>query len=181
MPLVYRVPVLPAAAAISQYLGGMTYCTICWLVSKTPSCMFWFWEFGCVCPTCRYRGSLQLYVCPFVCYTYVCLLTLRKTKEWCQWVASPQKRLTRTMYPWVPTPRHTITPAVCQSRCTNRTMCPWPRAPWSSPLWESRSPRPPTWASAPVPRPLLAGQCSATASPRLWTEISNLIAKVRGQ
>lgn len=83
------------------------------------------------------------------------------------------------MYPWVPTPHHTITQAVCQSRCTKRTMSPWPQAPWSFLPWESRSPHLPTWASAPVPRPLLAGQYPVTANPRLWTEISNPIVKVR--
>lgn len=116
----------------------------------------------------------------FFLWDHACVpIALRKTKEWCQWVASPQKRSTKTTYPWVPTPHHIITQAVCQSQCMNPTMCPWPRALSSSPPWANRSPHPPTWVSVQVQRPLLAGQCSLTASRRLWTEILNLIAKVR--
>lgn len=57
-------------------------------------------------------------------------------------------------------------------------MCPWPQEPWSSPPWESRFLLLLTWASAQVLKPLLEGQCSVTASPRLWIETLNLIAKV---
>ena len=85
------------------------------------------------------------------------------------------------MYPWAPTPHHTITRAVYQSQCMKRTMYPWPQAPWNSPPLGSRSPHLPTWASAPVRRPLPAGQFSVTASPRLSTEIWNQIVKVRGE
>lgn len=109
------------------------------------------------------------------------LVTLRKAKEWCQWVAILQKRSTKTTCLWVPTHRHIITRAVCQSQCTKPTTSPWPQVLWSSHPWENRFLHLPTWDFAQARRPLPAGRCLVSASPHLWTEISNPIAKVSRQ
>lgn len=103
----------------------------------------------------------------------------RKPKEWCQWVDSPQRSSSRTMYPWAQILPLIITREVCRSRCTKPIMFRWPRALWSSPLWVSRSLHLLTWASAPVPRLRLAGRSSVTVSLLPLTEIWNPTEKVR--
>lgn len=104
------------------YDYGVLKCTKVQIKMRKLACSHYF---SCVCvfvlclsmPSC----SLPLSLHP---------LPSRKTKAWCQWAASPWRKLTRTTYPWAPTPRPTTAPAACRAvnPSWNPTMSPWPRA-----------------------------------------------------